>query len=453
MKFVGGAINKQWLQNVLADAMGDCVRVRAAVAYANQDNMLLFEACQRAGKPLVYYGRYDHTVPVHPHVLKWFLDQKSPGLVCKLVPDILHAKVIWWEGAGVYLGSANLSERAWFSNIEAGVFIEHEEMIDQGLDVELEQFFDRVDSVSRELTMEHYQEIKQLADARSKDIDSRDYAAEQNFEKTRRIPRNNGLAWVDSGKPEQKHLTQFIKEWESTLQLMRDLGARVSRDENRPSWLSADVPAGAQADQFLHAYYYQRVREGSAHPYDQYFEANKNRPEQALQEIVAWWKSGAYDHDHEENTVYAWAPALRALLAKDKLLTLTEPDFVRLVSMVHAMRDHASKQQNTWLGLPATQQPHDLKVEAFAKRLFVIRSTDGKSAVETINYVLYGGATSDLAKRLWAGTRSATWRIPHMGLSSLGEIAGWAMPDVFPPRNMRSSKALRALGNNVSIYM
>ncbi|WP_371200120.1 phospholipase, partial [Ectothiorhodospira sp. PHS-1] len=37
------------------------------------------------------------------------------------------------------------------------------------------------------------------------------------------------------------------------------------------------------------------------------------------------------------------------------------------------------------------------------------------------------------------------------GLSSLGEIVGWARPDEFPPRNMRTSKGLRALGYNVRI--
>lgn len=81
MKFVGRAINKQWLQNVLADAMEDCVRVRAAVAYANQDNVLLFEACQRAGKPLAWtarnaaaarpQGRSIRQATVHyPHILR-----------------------------------------------------------------------------------------------------------------------------------------------------------------------------------------------------------------------------------------------------------------------------------------------------------------------------------------------------------------------------------------------
>lgn len=52
---------------------------------------------------------------------------------------------------------------------------------------------------------------------------------------------------------------------------------------------------------------------------------------------------------------------------------------------------------------------------------------------------------------LWEATRNEHWRIPHIGLSSLGEIIGWARPDEFPPRNMRTSKGLRALGHKVNI--
>ena len=34
---------------------------------------------------------------------------------------------------------------------------------------------------------------------------------------------------------------------------------------------------------------------------------------------------------------------------------------------------------------------------------------------------------------------------------TLGEIVGWANPDLFPPRNMRTSKSLRALGYDVKV--
>lgn len=96
MRLITGPLNKQYLTDLLHEMIEDCTRVRAAVAYANKDNMQLFDTCATHFKPLEFYGRYDYTVAVDPSMLKWFLDKKSPNYVCKLVPDILHAKVIWW---------------------------------------------------------------------------------------------------------------------------------------------------------------------------------------------------------------------------------------------------------------------------------------------------------------------------------------------------------------------
>mgnify|MGYP006906601300 FL=1 len=66
-----------------------------------------------------------------------------------------------------------------------------------------------------------------------------------------------------------------------------------------------------------------------------------------------------------------------------------------------------------------------------------------------LNYVVWGNGS--VSARLWNAIRSDDWAIPHIGLSSLGEIVGWARPDEFPPRNMRTSKGLRAHGYNVRI--
>lgn len=38
-------------------------------------------------------------------------------------------------------------------------------------------------------------------------------------------------------------------------------------------------------------------------------------------------------------------------------------------------------------------------------------------------------------------------------MNSLGEIVGWAMPDRYPPRNGRSSRALRSLGFDVQVHV
>jgi phosphatidylserine/phosphatidylglycerophosphate/cardiolipin synthase-like enzyme len=92
--------------------------------------------------------------------LHWFLLQKSSDLVCKLIPDILHTKVIWWEGVGVYIGSANLSGRAWHSNIEAGVFIEQDEMEAQNLEEQLIGFFAELDAKATKLNETIYLPVK-----------------------------------------------------------------------------------------------------------------------------------------------------------------------------------------------------------------------------------------------------------------------------------------------------
>ncbi len=72
--------------------------------------------------------------------------------------------------------------------------------------------------------------------------------------------------------------------------------------------------------------------------------------------------------------------------------------------------------------------------------------------IDAIGHVLFAGETKDVPSRLWETTQSRRWRLPHLGISSLGEMVGWAMPDHFPPRNGRTSKALTALGYKVKIH-
>ena len=66
-----------------------------------------------------------------------------------------------------------------------------------------------------------------------------------------------------------------------------------------------------------------------------------------------------------------------------------------------------------------------------------------------LNYVVWGNGS--VSARLWNAIRSDDWAIPHVSLSSLGEIVVWARPDEFPQRNMQTSKGLRTLGYNVRI--
>ena len=113
MDLILGHLTKSFLRSLLDKAQGETESVKAAIAYAHDTNTLL-NFCEKFGVPLRFWGRFDQGVPVSLPVLRWFLDKKSPNYLCMLVRHH-HAKVIWWEGFGAYIGSANLTDAASMS--------------------------------------------------------------------------------------------------------------------------------------------------------------------------------------------------------------------------------------------------------------------------------------------------------------------------------------------------
>lgn len=72
--------------------------------------------------------------------------------------------------------------------------------------------------------------------------------------------------------------------------------------------------------------------------------------------------------------------------------------------------------------------------------------------MQLLDYVLYGGKDDGLWERLYSAAFEEEYKFQHYGLNSIAELIGWARPEVAPPRNGRTSKALKALGFYVKIY-
>jgi hypothetical protein len=98
--------------------------------------------------------------------------------------------------------------------------------------------------------------------------------------------RWSGLIQTTARNASEHKRRAFLEEWHATLQELRDIGAAVSLPKNRPSWISGSSPPGAQADQFLHAHYYQRTFDGRRASYAAFFAANKGRRDAALAEAL-----------------------------------------------------------------------------------------------------------------------------------------------------------------------
>ena len=225
-RLILNGINGRYLREVPDNAAQDCDLVEAAVAYATQEN-LLFEWCWKHAIPLRFWVRFDASVPVAPRILKQFLDRRSPNFICKLLPH-LHAKVIWWHGVGVYVGSANLTDAAWHSNVEAGCYFHETDMSASGIDEQLRAFFRQVDAHASPLTDELYKAIE----ARQLELnwlDEQDRENGKRFSTAAGIKQWSGLVHIPPKSAiEQTENTRFWNERFSTLQILRDIGARVS---------------------------------------------------------------------------------------------------------------------------------------------------------------------------------------------------------------------------------
>lgn len=454
MEFVGKPLTGSMLVNIANTALEDCTEVRAAIPYAESgvNEILLLDSCVRAGKRLSFYGRNDGSTPIATKVLRWFLDHKSPNLSCRLVAHWLHAKVIWWVDSGVYIGSANLTDRAWYQNYEAGLFLTHAEVEQAGLTTELETFFNKLDVRSRDLTDEDLDFHLKLERKRRKllvELRKLEAEAEDNHPD---LKDKGSPISVDARTSEERHNASFRTEWNETLQKIRTIARRVALPENRPHWIDASVPDGVQADQFLHAYYYKYVNPHTEkNIYLREYDKHKSDPESALALALSWWKKAGYDYEHERAMIEVRSKRLRELTAKGRILSLSREEWIEGLSSVYAFGDHAIKISNGDLGL-GVNPGGDAKISRMAELLYSQRTVSNKmSAREVLDYVIWG--PGDVADRIWkADSSNRDFKVRHLGKSFYGEVVGWARPEEFPPRNSRSSKALRCLGYDVKVY-
>jgi hypothetical protein len=453
MRLVAGGVNGFYLRQILDNAsLHEVARVDAAVAYAT-DERLLFDWCweRRESVSLRFWGRFDEGVPVAAPILRTFLTRQSPRFVCKLVRQF-HPKVIWWRGYGAYIGSANLTQSAWYGNFEAGVFLTDDELDAAGIATDLDHLFEKIDEHASPLTEELVRQIEQ----RNAELNRRAAAqreADKAFLDTDLVQPFGGLTQVTPRAAKDRQREAFLKEWISTLEILRSIARQVSTPKNRPDWVSPEAPAGAQADQFLHAHYYQRTFEGQTAAYERHFEENMGDPEAALLASIAWWRA-LPEGGQEQETLNVVAPELMQALSPEGLEQMTEGRFAYVLWNIHASREYARRAANARLGLREGHVfDNPTKSRALAGRIWHASSPPGEKLRATLAFILYGGSPDDVPQRLWEALHDPRRRIEMLGISSLGEIVGWAMPDRYPPRNGRTSKALRSLGFDVRVHV
>ncbi|HET6806376.1 MAG TPA: phospholipase D-like domain-containing protein [Frateuria sp.] len=448
MQFFANGLTGTYLRNVLPGSDVQVEWVKAAIAYGDDEHSLL-EDCLRNRRRLDIWMRYDHTVPVAPSLLRRLLRSADRNVFCRLVPDVLHSKVIWWRGYGVYVGSANLTDRAWVSNIEFGVFLTESQLEATGALGEIEHFFEELTACDATFDLSEAIIAEQEAILKARDalVDE----MEKQLIRKRSVPRWGGPTFLSDKKAAvDRQKEAFIKEWREGAAILQDIALRAPK--YKPAWLNSDVPPAWQADQFLHAYYYNRVVEGTSHPYEDSHRRNFANPASATEEALVWWSQLPSPPSEEDVNCHERAPLIKELLAPSRIGSLDLGDFSALFESNHSSRDHYRRMTAEQLRVDADSLPARQRSEAFAKLMWGQRNRRGQSVAELIAFVLDGGSAADMPSRLFDASRSADLQFPHLGRNQLAELAGWARPEKYSPRNGRTSKALRALGHSVRVY-
>jgi len=364
MKIFANKLNKTFLRNVLPGPSVAIDWVKAAIAYGD-DETTLIQNCITDLRRLDIWVRYDQTVPVAPKLLRYLLESTRNNVFCYVVPDVLHAKVIWWKNHGVYIGSANLTDRAWVSNMEVGIFIPEIDLESDGTIADIESFFDALTECEEVLALskEIIEDQERLEALRSQRLQ----ALNRDSEGLRTIPRWEGPAFIaDAAKLYEARKNRFTKEWSRGLSILRDIAAQAP--SSRPVWLDKEVPAAWQADQFLHAYYYNVVVDGVRHPYEEYFLRNHKDPAGAIRAALQWWSQLKSPPSSEDVNCHQRAPQIRAALSKAQIGSLDLQIFKTLCRANHSTVDHVRRMRLETLGLQeGSDAPEEVRVNAFAE--------------------------------------------------------------------------------------
>ena len=451
MKLVLGRLNATDLRVIRDQGLSKTTSVYAAVAYANEAS-LIFDWCWENDIPLKYWGRFDHEVPVSTPILEKFVRRQSPNFQGKVMRRF-HPKVIWWKGYGCYIGSANLTDSAWYTNIEAGCFLTEKQLDEFEVRADLTHLFEFIDEHSSLVTPK----LVELMKSRRKKIFQReqdDADERKKFWDTSLVKPWSGLLTTPKKKKKETEEIKFLDEWLQTMELIRQLSNRAMQPENRPKWVSADLPKFMVGDQFIHAYYEEHVIIKGKAEHEYFYEQNKANPERAIKRALKWWSEQDSAPSNEDELLYDRLPWVRNKLSRQIILELQSYEWEQICFFINSIHDYSRQVSNQQVGLPddGTSYTMTQKTKALAKTHWQKRNNYGQSLPELLNWLFYSDGQSTLPERIWEADKNPDRKLELLGLSALGELSGWALPDQTPARNNRTSKGLKALGLDVKIY-
>jgi len=451
MRFVANRINSVHLTAILQNIT--CSRIDAAVAYVTWADDFI-EFCREKNLALSLFCLCNPTHVPSPAVVQKFIDGPASWSLW-LTKDHFHPKLIWFRDRGIYIGSANLTRAAWYSNVEAGLYIDAEEPEYGEIEPQIAAFFEAVKARSRLASKEDYTAIVAFAKTRAPAQAEVDKLLASEFEKKfATVP--GGDSPIAVARQHDPSREAFVREWSGGLEILRKVQTTLAEKHKKYGrrWVPARTPLAVEVDQVLNLFYETHIAKAEAGiglEIEALHARNQAAPGKALDAVLEEWCTSVTP-EWIRKVVEHWAPFLRGALSPERLEVMDDVGWREICGKSFAIHTVARQLPNAVLGKPpgtSTDLPE--RIEWFANFTWVQQTQGGRGIAEVLRFVLWDDSRHP-ADRLWTAITDPAWKFPRIGISILGELIGWARPDEFPPRNNRVSRALYALGVDVQRY-
>jgi len=436
-------------------------RIKAAIAFSYDE--LLLDTCIKKKIRLEWWGLFNSGISTSIDLIKKSL---SSGLITFYpFAEYFHPKVIYFENYGIYIGSANMTNKALYGNVEAGVFINKEEF-DSGMEKEIENFFGFLKASSISITsddVENFDKFAEIIHHERKKIEESNNRIENTFEDMFKhlFLLKPGVRDYENTRidRENKRKKEFLQEWRETQNCLQIIHKRMEEKCRQPKWVSADANTVIISNQLLHAYYYTYVLKGqderrvkSTEIVSQCYEGHKRDPLRAVDEAISWWETLDSAPNSEDLHINIWAPVNKKLLEKIILQDLSYEELLTVLSHNYAALMYAQQMKNKYLGLPEDFHTNsEDRISIYCKWLYNQQTKQGLSINETIRYLVKDNGVA-VEDKIYNMLYDDKYRIAHFGRSIIGEMIGWGRPDIAHLRNDRVNKGLRCLGFDVQLF-
>lgn len=443
MEIIGNALNGHYFAELMRRADDESLEfIRAAVTYTTKPDPLIDLAKARRVTLKLYTLLDGDRFPPRP-VLTRFIDQTGPGIQLFVTRNFFRSKIYWFGGVGVYIGSANLTDPGWNSNLECGIWFDQDDISEQGLEPQLWQMFEVVAKRCTPAGREHMALLDGLKADRNAFAAQRKQFEAMVGNSLASLPGQSSPIDPTKGGAAQ---AAFINEWESTLTDLLKIVA-YTRARRQPAWVLPDTHPAFIQDQATEHWYHENIRLVGQDQIEVLHRRNRERIDVVLEELFDEWES----FTPQEQTKF-WtndAPRLlQSCLSQEQLKDLEVDHIETLLRHSHSMRETVRHlQRSTLRRAGAANFEMEERYRHFAEHLANVRNAQHRDLGEVLQYVIWGDAeTPRCAERVWNALYDPAWRFPHIGEHTLNELIGYARPDEFPPRNNRVRKTLRALG-------